>query len=159
MKGPMMRLSRTVGYALVALAELAAAPQGGMLTCRQMASSAKLPERFLLQILRQLVTGGLLSSSRGVGGGYRLARSPGEISVCDVLEVIEGPIGFDIELDQGDGEDAATPLATIRDAIRDTLQNITLAHVALRRESAPQWQDARPRPSPDRRASMAARSA
>lgn len=51
-----------------------------------------MPERFLLQILRNLVTHGILRSTRGVDGGYALTRSPEEISLLDVIEAIEGPM-------------------------------------------------------------------
>jgi Rrf2 family protein len=52
-----------------------------------------MPERFLLQILRSLVTHGILHSTRGVDGGYSLERSPQDISLLEVIEAIEGPLG------------------------------------------------------------------
>lgn len=55
-----------------------------------------MPERFLLQILRHLVTHGILQSERGVKGGYMLVRSPDKISLLDIVEAIEGP--FDTSL-------------------------------------------------------------
>ena len=51
-----------------------------------------MPERFLLQILRNLVTHGILRSTRGVDGGYALTRAPEKISLLDVIEAIEGPM-------------------------------------------------------------------
>ena len=51
-----------------------------------------MPERFLLQILRSLVTHGILRSTRGVDGGYTLVRSPDEVSLLEVIEAIEGPL-------------------------------------------------------------------
>jgi len=51
-----------------------------------------MPERFLLQILRHLVTNGILHSTRGVDGGYSLERSPQEISLLEVIEAIDGPL-------------------------------------------------------------------
>lgn len=50
-----------------------------------------MPERFLLQILRSLVTHGILRSTRGVDGGYALVRPANEISLLEVIEAIEGP--------------------------------------------------------------------
>jgi Rrf2 family protein len=52
-----------------------------------------MPERFLLQILRNLVTHGILRSTRGVEGGYALMRPPEQISLLEVIEAIEGPFG------------------------------------------------------------------
>ena len=60
-----------------------------------------MPERFLLQILRNLVTHGILRSTRGVDGGYSLVRPADEVSVLDVIEAIEGPM--DVELNLGEG--------------------------------------------------------
>ena len=52
-----------------------------------------MPERFLLQILRSLVTHGILASTRGVEGGYTLDRPADQISLLDVIEAIDGPLG------------------------------------------------------------------
>ena len=51
-----------------------------------------MPERFLLQILRNLVTHGILHSTRGVDGGYSLERKPDDISLLDLIEAIDGPL-------------------------------------------------------------------
>jgi len=51
-----------------------------------------MPERFLLQILRKLVSHGILESTRGVEGGYSLGRSPQEISLLDLIEALGGPL-------------------------------------------------------------------
>ena len=51
-----------------------------------------MPERFLLQILRVLVTHGILKSTRGVDGGYSLSRPAEEISLLEVIEAIDGPL-------------------------------------------------------------------
>jgi Rrf2 family protein len=51
-----------------------------------------MPERFLLQVLRTLVNEGLLKSTRGVDGGYRLAKPLSQISLLDIVQAIDGPI-------------------------------------------------------------------
>jgi Rrf2 family protein len=88
-----MKLSRTVAYAVRATLQLAQNPQGTPVPCSKLASDGKMPERFLLQILRNLVTHGILRSTRGVEGGYSLTRPPEQISLLDVIEAIEGPFG------------------------------------------------------------------
>ena len=60
--------------------------------CSQLAADGRMPERFLLQILRSLVTRGLLCSSRGVDGGYYLARPADEISLSDIVEAFDNPL-------------------------------------------------------------------
>lgn len=88
-----MKLSRTVAYAVRATIQLAQNPQGSPVPCSKLASEGNMPERFLLQILRNLVTHGILRSTRGVEGGYSLTRPPEQISLLDVIEAIEGPFG------------------------------------------------------------------
>jgi Rrf2 family protein len=60
--------------------------------CSQLACEGKMPERFLLQILRNLVTHNLLLSTRGVDGGYTLTHRPEEITVMDVLDAFDNPL-------------------------------------------------------------------
>src|SRR4029078_5003947 len=85
-----MKLSRTVAYAVRATIQLAQTNSGAPVPCSRLASEGNMPERFLLQILRNLVTHGILHSTRGVDGGYNLDRKPEEISLLEVIEAIDG---------------------------------------------------------------------
>jgi Rrf2 family protein len=96
-----MKLSRTVSYAVRATLQLAKLEADGPVPCSRLASDGKMPERFLLQILRNLVTHGILRSTRGVDGGYALVRPADEISLLQVIEAIEGP--YDSTLEVGEG--------------------------------------------------------
>jgi Rrf2 family protein len=87
-----MKLSRSVAYALQATILLAELPDGKPVPCSRIAIAGHMPERFLLQILRSLVTHGILESTRGVDGGYWLRRPPSEISLKDLIEAVEGPL-------------------------------------------------------------------
>lgn len=87
-----MKLSRTAGYALVATLQLAQADPSVPIPCSRLAAQGRMPERFLLQILRSLVTHGILHSTRGVEGGYTLQRPAEEISLLDVIEAVDGPM-------------------------------------------------------------------
>jgi Rrf2 family transcriptional regulator, cysteine metabolism repressor len=87
-----MQLSRTVGYALQATLQLALSESRSPVPCSQLASEGHMPERFLLQILRNLVTHGILQSVRGVDGGYTLERKPEDISLLEVIEAVDGPL-------------------------------------------------------------------
>lgn len=86
-----MLFTRKTDYALVALAGLARAGTGGA-SARELADSLHLPLPVLRNILKRLAAQGLLTSSRGPSGGYRLAREPGEITMAQVVDVIEGPV-------------------------------------------------------------------
>jgi Rrf2 family protein len=85
-----MRISAKAEYACVAMLELAAshrAPQP--VRIKAIADAQGIPQRFLVQILLQLKTAGLVASIRGASGGYQLARPPEKISLADVITAID----------------------------------------------------------------------
>ena len=87
-----MRMSRASAYAICAVLQLAETPPGVPIPCSQLAKTGEMPERFLLQVLRNLVNHGLLKSIRGVDGGYYLQRPPSEITLLHVIEATDGPL-------------------------------------------------------------------
>ena len=113
-----MKLSRTVSYAVRATLQLAKLEADGPVPCSRLASDGKMPERFLLQILRNLVTHGILRSTRGVDGGYALVRPADEISLLQVIEAIEGPYDSTLEVGEGLPRDSQTML-------KDALEEVT----------------------------------
>lgn len=86
-----MRLSARVDYALRAAVELAAAAEGP-LTAERIAKAQEIPPKFLESILLQLRRGGVVHAQRGPEGGYWLARPAAEISLADIIRVIDGPL-------------------------------------------------------------------
>lgn len=124
-----MKLSRTVSYAVKAMVALAASPQECPVCCKDLAESGDMPERFLLQILRTLVTNGLLTSVRGVYGGYCLARSPEEISLLEIVEAIDGPFG--LRLPDATDQDAALErsLDELSARLRENFSRVRLAQL------------------------------
>lgn len=92
----MIRLSRAAYYALTAIVQLSDDPQDHPIPCSQLALAGEMPERFLLQVLRLLVNEGLAVSTRGVEGGYHLARPLDEITLGELIEAIDGPLGVDM---------------------------------------------------------------
>ena len=87
-----MKLTRASSYALHALSYMAAQKKDLPTASHIIAEKRRIPERFLLKVLKPLVAAQLLTSIKGPNGGYRLARPANEISVLDVLEAVEGPI-------------------------------------------------------------------
>jgi Rrf2 family protein len=63
-------------------------------TARDLAFESRLPLPTVSKLLKELLQGGLLVSHRGIKGGYSLARSPREISVAEIIAVLEGPIAL-----------------------------------------------------------------
>ena len=130
-----MKLSRTVSYAVQAAIQLAQADPGATVPCSQLAAEGRMPERFLLQVLRNLVTHGILRSTRGVDGGYSLVRPPEQISLLEVIEAIEGP--YDSESSVGESEGITAEgqlklkdaLTQVTDTTRKQLEAIKLSQL------------------------------
>jgi Rrf2 family protein len=83
-----MRISARTDYALRAVLELAAAPQGALVKADDIAHAHAIPIRFLLNILTELRHAGIVDSQRGSVGGYRLARPAGEITLAEVVRAV-----------------------------------------------------------------------
>jgi Rrf2 family protein len=89
-----VNVSAKTEYACIAMTELAAQfRRGEPVRIRSIADTHGIPARFLVQILLQLKSAGLVNSTRGASGGYQLARPPREISLEEVMAVIEGRSG------------------------------------------------------------------
>jgi len=87
-----MRLSKKTEYALRALMYATRFPEGTTFQIRDLAEKNGIPKKFLELILLELKNAGMLSSRRGVGGGYLLARRPDSIRSSEIIEVFEGPM-------------------------------------------------------------------
>jgi Rrf2 family protein len=86
-----MKISARTEYACVAMLELASRyGSGDPVRIRKIAERHDVPPRFLVQILLQLKSAGLVSSTRGAAGGYHLIRPPDEVSLGEVMQVVEG---------------------------------------------------------------------
>ncbi len=95
----MFRLSKTTDYGIVLMARLAVdnrAPDGEMRSqnARELAESSDLPMPMVSKILKVLAREGLLVSQRGSKGGYSLARPPEELTVSEMIRVLEGPVAL-----------------------------------------------------------------
>ncbi len=136
----MLSLTRKTDYALVALAHLARqkATGGQPLSARCIADEYSLPRQLLMSLLKSLHRAGLVESTRGVRGGYDLARPSRQITVAQVVEAIEGPARLtpccaDEEPGEACNMCAITERCPVTHAIRelngqiaDHLRNVTL---------------------------------
>lgn len=85
-----MRVSNKAEYACVAMLELAAAYAADQpVRIKAIAESQGISQHFLVQILLQLKTAGLVASVRGASGGYQLARAPESVSLAEVINAID----------------------------------------------------------------------
>jgi Rrf2 family protein len=87
-----MKLTRASSYAIHALVFMAAQKQNRPVASHHIAKARGIPERFLLKVLKPLVSARVLHSIKGPNGGYRLARGANEITVLEILEAVDGPI-------------------------------------------------------------------
>ncbi len=135
----MLSLTRKADYALVGLVDLARrAPEKA--SARQLAESSKVPLPMLMNILKELVAGGMVVSTRGMNGGYRLAKDPAEITLRELIHTVEGPINLtmccagstDIEQDQqcdlSGSCPTEAPIHKVNEIFRTFLDRVTLAH-------------------------------
>ena len=87
-----MQITRQADYAVRAVLYLTQMGPDHRAATSQIAEEQKIPPSFLAKIVSQLSVAGLLQTSRGARGGVSLARTPGEISLLEVVEAIDGPI-------------------------------------------------------------------
>ncbi len=87
-----MKITKKGEYAMRALVDLALNYRKGMRQIQDIVREEEIPEKFLEQILVTLKNGGFIQSKRGIGGGYFLSKSPDEISLGEVIRLIDGPL-------------------------------------------------------------------
>ncbi|MDG4771782.1 MULTISPECIES: RrF2 family transcriptional regulator [Micromonosporaceae] len=134
-----MRLSARVDYALRAAAELAVAAAASarvVLTAEQVARAQGIPPKFLEGILLQLRRAGVVQAQRGPDGGYWLARPAEQISLAELIRVIDGPLAHvrghrPEELGyQGAAVALQDVWIALRASEREILESVTVADVA-----------------------------
>ena len=89
----MISITTKSPYALLALTELGRSGDSAPVPIGELARRRDIPVQFLEQLFAVLRRAGLLKSQRGVKGGYSFARDPSEITVLDLVELLDGPLG------------------------------------------------------------------
>jgi Rrf2 family transcriptional regulator, cysteine metabolism repressor len=116
-------------YAVRALAELARRGQSAPVPIGEIARARDIPVQFLEGLFATLRRAGILQSQRGVKGGYSFARPPSEITVLEVVELLEGELGTDAATNGPVWTEAV-------DAVKNVLGGSTIAEVAEREAQA-----------------------
>ena len=122
----MLSITTKSPYALRALTELARSGADGPVPIGELARRREVPVQFLEQLFAVLRRAGVLRSQRGVKGGYSFARPPAEVTVLEIVELLDGPVGGGAE---GIFSDAAA-------AARAVLAKATIADVVEREARA-----------------------
>lgn len=90
----MLRLSKLSDYALVVMQYVSSHPAEALHTTRELATATHLPPTTVVKLLKLLLDADLLTSQRGMNGGYALSRSSSQISIAAIIEAVEGKMGF-----------------------------------------------------------------
>ena len=144
----MLRVTKLTDYATVVLTVLAARP-GDVLSAADLADIAGLEAPTVSKLLKPLAQAGLVASLRGVHGGYRLNRTPADITLIEIVEAMEGPLAM-TECSQHENHCGIAHQCGVRsnwrlinDVVADALRGVTLAQM-LKPPTSPD--DARRRP-------------
>ena len=89
-----MRLTHLADYAVVMMAAAARRDPSARLSAGELSQDTGVPLPTAQKLMGRLAAAGLLTSARGAGGGYALARPVGDISLADIIEAVEGPIAM-----------------------------------------------------------------
>ncbi len=125
----MLTITSKSPYAVRALAELARTGSSGPVPIGEIARRRDIPVQFLEGLFATLRRAGVLQSQRGVKGGYSFARPPEEVTVLEVVELLEGELGAEARVAGGVWAEAT-------DALRSVLGGVTVAEVAEREVEA-----------------------
>ena len=87
-----MRISRSTGYAMLAVGYIAGNQKKGIILSQDIAKEYNIPLEYLLKILQQLVKANVLRSKRGPRGGFSLAQTTKKITMLSIIEAVEGPM-------------------------------------------------------------------
>jgi FeS assembly SUF system regulator len=138
-----IRLTNLADYAVVVMAAAAREP-GAKFSAARVAELTAIPAPTVAKLMGTLARGGLLSASRGVAGGFMLARPPAEISVAEIVEAVDGPIaltscaGNHVQDCAMEGHCAVRGhWPPINQAVRGALAAVTLAQLVLPAAAAP----------------------
>jgi Rrf2 family cysteine metabolism transcriptional repressor len=122
----MLSITTKSPYAVRALAELARSGGAGPVPIGELARRRDIPVQFLEQLFAALRRAGVLKSQRGVKGGYSFAREPADITILEIVELLDGPFGAG----------AQSVFADAANAARAILQDTTIADVVERENHA-----------------------
>ena len=133
----MLRFTKRADYGLMAVHYIAAHGEDGAVSAKRIAEEFRIPAERLAKILQRLAKKGLIESRNGPKGGYALTRSPGQITVGQVLRALEGPIRIVscmVESDdcpQFSRCNLRGPVQKIQASISGVLESMTLAELAV----------------------------
>jgi Rrf2 family protein len=131
-----VRISVKADYAIRAAAELASVGEEGPVKAQLIATEEEIPLKFLLNILGDLKRAGIVRATRGVNGGYQLARPPAKVTLAEIIRAVEGPLA-NVHESRPEELTYAGPSEALRDvwiavraSLRSVLEHVTVADLA-----------------------------
>ncbi len=130
----MLKITRKVEYALIALRHLKGKQDGELATAKEIAEQYGIPQELLAKALQQLAREHVIEAVKGPSGGYKLVTDPNSINMTKFFEIMEGPMGimdcyFDSGCEQLNACNIRTPINRINDSIRSMFDKMTLADI------------------------------
>lgn len=145
----MLKLAKLTDYGTLLMTTLARAP-GCVRNAQELSALSHVAAPTVAKLLKRLVRSGLVESTRGAHGGYRLARAPESITVAEVVDALEGPIAITACATHGGGCTIEGSCAArsnwrlIDQAVRQALAAVTLAQMAAPPARSPRRQTLAP---------------
>jgi Rrf2 family protein len=137
-----MKISTKGRYGLRVLLDIAAHQEKGPVILRDISARQAISEKYLWQVINPLKAAGLVNSTRGAKGGYVLAKAPGDITLLEIVSILEGPVSVVDCVDTPDKCDRSGACVTrgvwgkIERAIKESMAKITLKEIVEEQKEA-----------------------
>lgn len=133
----MLKITRKVEYALIALRHLQQNGQGKLCSAKTLSLEYGIPQELLAKILQKLSKENIILSVKGPKGGYKISKDPNTINMTKFFEIMEGPMGivdcyFDSNCEQLNGCTIREPINRINNSIRTMFDKMTLADITFK---------------------------
>ncbi len=135
-----MKLTRASDYAIRGVVYMSMQPEGSIVVIPEVAREMDVPVGFLARIFQSLSRAGIVISHRGKKGGYSMARGPVDVTLCDVIEAVEGDIRLNLCLDGYNACDRMgfcairKELAVVQEDLIKSLQKTNFAELAVQEQ-------------------------
>ncbi len=130
----MLRITKRAEYGIIALKHMLNKPEGSISKAREIAELYNIPSEIMAKILQQLARQGMIRSTQGAKGGYILAKAGNKITLSEIIETLEGPLGIvecttgsECACEQLENCNISDPFRAIQRQLKSFLSGISLA--------------------------------
>ena len=137
-----MKISTKGRYGLRVLLDIATHQEKGPVILRDISARQEISEKYLWQVINPLKSAGLVNSTRGAKGGYVLAKAPGDITLLEIVSILEGPVSVVDCVGSPDQCERSGACVTrgvwgkIETGIKDAMARITLQEIVEQQKDA-----------------------